>query len=81
MLSYKWLPDRKVWAGGVLGILTWAIGTWLVDIPEDTAAMVAALVWSLVSYFLPPPLKETLLRADEAMKDAAKEAPGDEDAL
>lgn len=67
----KWMPDRKVWVGGLTGIAAWVLATQL-GMDMETATAVAGGVMMLVQYLVPPSVKDILKRVDDTVKDLGK---------
>lgn len=61
-------PDRKVWSGGLAGILTWLIifGLGKAGVPLDPTLQsgLALVVGYAVSYFVPPSLRDVVSRVN-----------------
>jgi hypothetical protein len=83
MLNNKWFPDRKWLAGGVAGVITWAITTFVVPEmnPELITGAVAG-VMGVVYYFVPASISDVIKRGDVFLKnmntaDPVVEAPVD----
>ena len=65
-------PDRKVWAGGLSGVITaglaWGAKKWLGwDIPPELLTLVPVLVGYIVSYLVPPTVKDVIKRVDDTV--------------
>ncbi len=73
----SWLPDRKVWASGLTGVVAWFIvyfaGHYFnLAIPSDVQAQIAGGLGLLVAYIVPPSTRDTITRLnDELVKIAA----------
>ena len=73
----RWIPDRKVWAGGLV-----AMGAWLVVTAIEAASgnaldpgvreTIAALVGLGAQYLVPPSAQDILKRIDARMREAFK---------
>lgn len=69
----KWIPDRKVWAGGLAAVLAWLLAQALqqlagVTLAPDTAAAIVAGAGGLVAYWVPPSLADLARRADDTLR-------------
>ena len=73
----SWLPDRKVLASGVSGILTWLLGLALiqmgVELPAEALGGIVAGVMALVAYAVPPSVRDVIERVDDTLKEAFAE--------
>jgi hypothetical protein len=73
----SWLPDRKVLASGVSGVLTWLIGLLLiqlgVEMPAEALGGIVAGVMALVAYAVPPSVRDVIERVDDTLKEAFAE--------
>ena len=72
----KWIPDRKVWTGGVTMIVAWLIVKALNDylgagIPLEYTAMLAFGIGKAVEWSLPQPAKELIAKIDNEIVAAA----------
>lgn len=72
----KWIPDRKVWAGGVTMIVAWLIVQALnryagADIPLGADAVLAFAIGKAVEWFVPQPAKELIAKIDNEIVAAA----------
>ena len=69
----KWIPDRKVWAGGLAGALAWFLtlaiqqGTGVILPPEIASGLVGAAGMA-VAYLVPPSVADLARRADETLR-------------
>lgn len=68
----KWIPDRKVLAGGTVGVVAWAIAQGLaaalgVTLPEEAVTGLASLLGLAVAYWVPPSARDLVRRADETL--------------
>ena len=69
----KWVPDRKVLAGGLASVFAWALVLLLqrylgIALPAETAAAIVAGAGSVVAYWVPPSLADLARRADETLR-------------
>lgn len=73
----SWLPDRKVLASGVSGVLTWLLGLALiqmgVEMPAEALGGIVAGVMALVAYAVPPSVRDVIERVDDTLKEAFAE--------
>ena len=73
----SWLPDRKVLASGVSGVLAWLLGLALiqmgVDMPAEALGGIVAGVMALVAYAVPPSVRDVIERVDDTLKEAFAE--------
>jgi hypothetical protein len=71
------MPDRKVLAGGVTGILIYAISIGLeyfgVNISSDVLGLVIAVVSPSVSFLIPPAVKDISTRLDTDLRRVFEE--------
>jgi hypothetical protein len=78
----KWFPDRKWFASGISGFVTFGLTLLFADAlgmaPEPTAALASALtaiVMQAVHYFVPQSVKDIIKRVDDAIIDMARKSP------
>ena len=71
------LPIRKVLAGGLSGLASWALiwgfrkwGQYELD--PDNAALIVLAVTSGVGYIIPPHARDVITQVDQDMKDAGE---------
>ncbi|GGD29178.1 hypothetical protein [Aureimonas glaciei] len=72
----KWVPDRKVWAGGLTMVIAWLIVQALnvyagADIPIEITAGLAFAIGKAVEYLVPQPAKELIAKIDNDIVAAA----------
>lgn len=64
----KWIPDRKVLAGGITGILAFlvVVGSTALGHPIDitTASAAIPILMSVVAYFTPQSVDDIIARVD-----------------
>lgn len=64
-------PDRKVWAGGLVGIVTWAImfAAAKAGHPIDLGlqALIPVVLGYIVSYVVPPSVRDIVKRVDNTI--------------
>ena len=63
----KWIPSRKYLAGGLAGIAAFFIAT-LTGMDAALATQIAAGLWALVSYLVPPSVIEIIDRYNDHIK-------------
>lgn len=75
----KYIPDRKVLAGGIAGVLTWLITLGMsaagVDIPAETVTGLVGGAMALAAYFIPPSKKDIIKRVDDTIIGLARQSP------
>jgi hypothetical protein len=69
----KWIPDRKVWAGGLAAVTAWALCQALamlagIVVPPDVAMWVVVTAGGAISYLVPPSVADLTRRADETLR-------------
>lgn len=73
------LPDRKVLAGGLSGLVTWLVvyisGRYGLDIPADVQAAIPLVFGLVVSYLVPPSQRDVLKRLDDGIIAIAARDP------
>lgn len=70
----KFLPDRKVLAGGVSGVIAFLLSTYA-GLDPELSGLVSAAAWGLVSYFVPPSVKDIVMRVDNTIIGLAVKDP------
>lgn len=72
----SWLPDRKIVAGGVAGIVAWGIAAGLkhygVELDANAQTMLVGLVTGLIAYVVPPSQRDILKRLDDNLVQIAQ---------
>ena len=63
----KWIPSRKYLAGGLVSIVSFFIAT-ATGIDGEVAMQIAAGLWALVSYLIPPSTIEIIDRYNDHIK-------------
>lgn len=75
----RWIPDAKVLAGGIAGVLAWMATIGLasagVEIPAETVGALVAAVMALVAYLVPPSTRDIIKRVDDTIIDLARQSP------
>ena len=70
MLNNKWFPDRKWLAGGIAGVITWAVTTFLIpDVDPELITGAITGVMGVVYYFVPVSVSDVLKRSDTFLKN------------
>lgn len=72
----KYIPDRKVWAGGVFMILAFVgitalNATGYASIPMEGVAVAAFVLGKFAEYFIPPSWLDKIKRIDDDLVEAA----------
>lgn len=75
--SASYIPDRKVWGGGVVSLVAFVIAIMLKrwagwDIPSEVIGLWVGIAYGAGSYLIPASLRDFLERLDGAAKEAAK---------
>ncbi|MBB4000987.1 hypothetical protein [Aurantimonas endophytica] len=76
----KWIPDRKVWSGGLFAVLAFlavlASNTWAgTDIPIEAGAFIALGIGKAFEYILPPSVLDIIKRVDNDIVAIAGASP------
>ena len=75
----KWVPDRKVIAGGTVAVLSWALmlaaGAFGVEVPLELQALLPTALGYLVSYVVPASVQDVIKRIDDALVQIAGASP------
>ncbi|GGD41819.1 hypothetical protein [Aureimonas glaciei] len=76
----KWIPDRKVWAGGLTMIAAWllvqALNVYVgADIPIEASTVLAFGIGKAVEYLVPQPAKELIAKIDDSLVSLAGQSP------
>jgi hypothetical protein len=76
----KWIPDRKVWTGGLFAVLAFlavlALNSWAgTDIPLEAGAFIALGLAKALEYILPPSLLDKIKRVDNDIVAIAAASP------
>jgi len=66
----KYIPDRKFIAGGISGILAFALVTFL-GLDAELASTLTGAAMALVFYLVPPSVKDIVKRVDQNIIDLA----------
>lgn len=74
--SQSWLPDRNVLSGGIVAVAGWAIiavaGHYGLDVPLPVQAAMPMVLGYVVTYLLPPSVRDVVSRVnDDIVKLAA----------
>lgn len=73
-------PDRKVWAGGLAGLVTWGVTIAAqqflgIAIPPDLVGMLVGGVTTAVAYIVPPTVRDIIKRLDDGLVAMAADDP------
>ena len=63
----KWIPDRKVLGGGIVGVVSFFVAT-AFGMDAEAAASIAGALWGAVSYFIPASVSDVVNKIDATMK-------------
>lgn len=70
----RYIPDRKVLAGGLTGLVVWAVSLACqdagYDVPADVLGLAIALVAPTIAYLVPPSVKDIAKRLDGDIRAA-----------
>lgn len=74
------MPDRKVWAGGLAGLLTWGVTLVTqrylgVSLPPDLVTMIVGGVTTGVAYLVPPTVRDIVKRLNDGIVQIAADDP------
>ena len=74
------MPDRKVWAGGLAGLLTWGVTLVAqrylgVSLPPDLVTMIVGGVTTGVAYLVPPTVRDIVKRLNDGIVQIAADDP------
>ena len=75
MLKNKWYPDRKVWAGGLAGIISFLLMKFF-DFNTDDAALYTTLIIATSQYFIPKSTWDKLKVINEDIRDKVSQESG-----
>jgi len=74
----NFLPDRKVWAGGIAGIAAWGIlgvaTHYGITLPIDPAMLAGTIGW-LIAYIVPPAEQDIVKRLNDDIVKMAQNDP------
>ena len=73
-------PDRKVWAGGLGGLLTWGITLAAqkylgIPLPPEVVTMIVGGATTAVSYIVPPTVRDIVKRLNDDIVQVAANDP------
>lgn len=76
----NFIPDRKVWASGLAGLLTWAVTLIAqkylgVSLPPDLVTMIVGGVTTGVAYLVPPTVRDIVKRLNDDIVHIAANDP------
>jgi hypothetical protein len=78
-MQSSWVPDRKVLAGGIAGLLVWIVsiiaGRYGFVIDASMQPMLILGVTTLMAYVVPPSVNDVLKRLDNELVKHAQEDP------
>ena len=68
----KYVPDRKVWMGGVLSLVAWAMFViasqfGMVEFTFERALALVGMVWPVVTYMIKPSQMDVVKRVDDTI--------------
>jgi hypothetical protein len=63
----KWIPSRKYLSGGLVGIVAFFVAT-ATGMDAALATQIAAGLWAMVSYLVPPSAIEIIDRYNDHVK-------------
>lgn len=74
------MPDRKVWAGGLAGLLTWGITLAAqhflgVPLPPELVTMIVGGATTTVAYLVPPTVRDIVKRLNDGIVQIAADDP------
>ena len=71
--------DRKVWAGGLAGVVTWALmlglGAVGYPVPVEMQPLLVSLMGSAIGFLTPPSMHDIIKRLDNAAVQMAADDP------
>jgi hypothetical protein len=77
----NYIPDRKIWAGGLSGIAAWAVlqvlahyNVTLPNPPFSPEGLAAVIGW-IASYLIPPSMQDKVKRLNDDVVNFAKNSP------
>jgi len=75
----NWMPDRKIWAGGIAGLIAWGLcllaGRYGLAITPDQQTMLTAGVGAAISYITPPSQYDKIKRLNDQLVQLAIDDP------
>ena len=73
------MPDRKVWAGGLAGVITWALMLGLgyagYPVPLEMQPLLVSFVGSAIGYLTPPSQYDKIKRLNDHLVAIAAADP------
>ena len=78
-MSAKWVPDRKIIAGGTTALVSWALllaaSASGVVVPLELQALLPTALGYVVSYLVPASVQDVIRRVDDALVQIAGASP------
>jgi hypothetical protein len=76
----NFLPDRKIWSGGIAAVVAWAIVLIIshslhVTVDADTQSALVLLVGGAISYLVPPSKQDIVKRLNDDLVKMAQDDP------
>lgn len=75
----KWMPDRKIWAGGLGAVVAWVlvVVAQKYGLPLDmtTATTIVVSVGGMLSYLVPPSERDIVKRLNDTLVKMAVDDP------
>jgi hypothetical protein len=75
----SWVPDRKILAGGVAGVLAWGVSVALrhygIELDANAQSILVAAIGGLISYVTPPSQQDVLRRLNDGIVQVAMDDP------
>jgi len=70
-----WIPERKIWAGGLSAVLAWIIIALLVHfvpsiapvLPADAQTILAGVIGAAIANYVPPDIQDKIKHVDDAV--------------
>lgn len=61
----KYIPDRKVWAGGMSALVAFAVAQLIPGLDQEVVAGLVVAAWAGASYLIPPSVADIVTRVDD----------------
>lgn len=75
----RFIPDRKVWAGGLAGLISWglvaALGRYGITLTPDQSLMLSGMIVGAVQYITPPSTWDIIKRLNDSLVKVAADDP------
>jgi len=75
----RFVPDRKVWAGGIAGVVAWAVMLGLsmagVQVPPEAQPLIMTIVVTAMGYLVPPSQRDIVKRLNDQLVAVAAADP------